>query len=113
MNPYTEEQTAVGKWVRQLAAVSHRGWKAFYHTGEWRRARAQALKRDHHQCQRCRREGRYTRATTVHHIRHLKDAPELALTLENLESLCDACHEREHPERHRHRIATELIPERW
>lgn len=52
-------------------------------------------------------------AVTVHHIEHLKAAPELALTLSNLESLCAACHEREHPERHRRRIANEIIPERW
>ena len=110
---YTQEQIAVGEWVRRLAANSARGWKAFYHTTEWQRARGKALKRDHGMCQRCRREGWYTKATTVHHLKHLRDAPELALTMENLESLCAACHEREHPERHRRRIANELIPERW
>ena len=110
---YTAEQIATGKWVREISETSQRGWKAFYHTAESRRCRAQALKRDHRQCQRCRREGRYAMAVTVHHIEHLKAAPELALTLSNLESLCAACHEREHPELHRRRIANEIIPERW
>lgn len=36
----------------------------------------------------------------VHHIRPLRDAPELALDLANLVSLCDACHDEAHPEKH-------------
>lgn len=36
----------------------------------------------------------------VHHIKPLRDAPELALDLANLVSLCDACHDEAHPEKH-------------
>ena len=60
--------------------------------------RAGILERDHGQCQRCRLMGRYRKAVTVHHVKHLKDAPELALTEGNLMSLCQECHEDMPPE---------------
>lgn len=72
-------------------------------------ARAEALRRDDGECQLCLREGRWAldragrqvpvRATMVHHIVPYKDAPGRACDLDNLMSLCDACHERMHPER--------------
>lgn len=87
----------------------------FYGTDAWKRCRAAALRRDHGLCQRCLKEGRRTvdakgrsypvLATMVHHIRHLEDRPDLALNLDNLVSLCDACHEREHPERNKSKSA--------
>jgi len=109
---YTKEQKETGEWIRAISAESHRGWHAFYHTTAWRKKRRAILKRDHYACQRCRRQGRYTPATTVHHKRHLKDAPELALTDGNLESLCAACHEEEHPE-YRYKPKGFRNPERW
>ena len=82
----------------------------FYGTDAWKRCRAAALRRDHGLCQRCLKEGRReifadgrtfpVLATMVHHKLHLEDRPDLALNLDNLVSLCDACHEKEHPERH-------------
>ena len=38
-------------------------------------------------------------ATTVHHIKHYDEYPELALENDNLISLCDACHNYFHPEK--------------
>lgn len=96
---YTEEQSGTGEWVRKISAESYRGWKAFYHTTAWKKKRKEILKRDHNACRRCRQHGSYTRATTVHHIKHLKDVPELALTNDNLISLCKGCHEAVHPEK--------------
>lgn len=96
---YTEDERKTGEWVRDLSERSYRGWKAFYHTPTWSKTRTAILKRDHYECQRCKRLGKYTKATTVHHKEHLKDCPELALTWENLESLCEACHNAEHPEK--------------
>lgn len=98
MQQYTEDQQKIGDWVRAISDQSYRGWKAFYHTREWRKMRAEILERDHGQCQRCRAMGRYRKAVTVHHVKHLKDAPELALTEDNLMSLCQECHEDMHPE---------------
>ena len=56
------------------------------------------MKRDQNGCGRCRKLGKYTKAVTVHHVKHLKDVPELALTADNLVSLCKDCHEAMHPE---------------
>lgn len=77
----------------------------FYTTGVWKKLRRQALDRDHWICQECLREvemGKRIRAkdaVTVHHIKPRSKYPELELTLENLESLCDEHHNKEHPER--------------
>lgn len=98
MEQYTEDQKKIGEWVRTISDQSYRGWHAFYHTKEWKKMRAEILERDHGQCQRCRAMGRYRKAVTVHHVKHLKDAPELALTEDNLMSLCQKCHEDMHPE---------------
>ena len=77
---------------------------AFYHTYEWTKKRAEVLKLDHNECQRCKANGRYTKATTVHHVKHLKDRPDLALSIwdgneRQLVSLCQSCHNLEHPEK--------------
>jgi len=40
-----------------------------------------------------------TPATEVHHIAHVDTAPELAWDLDNLISLCHACHNKQHPEK--------------
>ena len=77
---YTTEQISIGEWVRKITADSYRVWKAFYHTTKWKHKRKDILKRDHNACQMCRQKGKYRRATTVHHIKHLRDSPELALT---------------------------------
>lgn len=71
----------------------------FYNSPRWRHRREQILRRDHYLCQECRKYGRRREATTVHHIQHLEDAPELALTPSNLVSLCTACHNKLHPEK--------------
>ncbi|MBQ3431984.1 MAG: HNH endonuclease [Clostridia bacterium] len=71
----------------------------FYKSKEWKAKRLEVLKRDHFECQRCAREGRHTRANTVHHIQHLNEAWNLRLTESNLISLCAACHNIEHPEK--------------
>lgn len=77
----------------------------FYKTALWRRARRQALERDMFICVDCmaafrRREISAPRpATVVHHIKPRSERPDLALVLENLISLCDACHNKRHPEK--------------
>lgn len=83
----------------------------FYHSGAWQKKRMEILKRDHFECQDCRKrimtaskEGRQllgweiylNRATCVHHIKELEDYPELSLDSDNLVSLCDRCHNERH-----------------
>lgn len=77
----------------------------FYTSKPWKLLRIQALERDHYTCQKCLRKValglkiKANDATMVHHIKPRSLYPELELVLENLESLCDACHNEEHPER--------------
>lgn len=66
--------------------------KAFYHSLEWRRAREQALIRDHGLCQHCLRDKQITTADMVHHIKPIKTHWHLRLLLSNLLSLCNSCH---------------------
>lgn len=71
----------------------------FYKSRVWRSKRKQILIRDNYECQKCKSRGRFSKADCVHHIKHLKDYPELALTDDNLECLCNPCHNEEHPEK--------------
>ena len=73
--------------------------KKFYNSTAWRKCREYVLKRDNYLCQRCLRKGIIQAADVVHHKEHLEDNPAKALDPENLESLCDACHNEEHPEK--------------
>lgn len=81
------------KYKRDLEA------RSFYKSKAWERCRTLSLERDNYLCQRCLRRGMITAADVVHHIKELKNHPELALDLENLESLCHPCHNKEHPEK--------------
>lgn len=71
----------------------------FYHSQEWKAARLQVLERDAYRCQVCKRAGRLTVADTVHHIIPVKVDSSKRLDLDNLESICRACHNAEHKER--------------
>ena len=66
---------------------------------KWRKKRAAILRRDGYLCQMCKRYGRYTQATTVHHIQHVDEHPELAFLDDNLISVCEKCHNKLHPEK--------------
>jgi len=92
----------------------------FYKTGVWVRKRTEILERDNHECQRCKDAGGYSKGNVVHHIKHLEDRPDLALDDDNLMTVCEACHNREHPERFiqnfvepRKNELIERFPERW
>lgn len=89
----------------------------FYKTMAWRRKRLEILERDNYECQLCKREGKYNKGNTVHHIKHLEDRPDLALVDDNLLTVCGACHNKEHPERssgfNRGKEAKGVPPERW
>ena len=82
----------------------------FYKSTKWERKRKAILRRDEYLCRECRRYGRTTPATTVHHVHPIEERPDLALDLRNLISLCDACHNKMHD-----RITGQLseIGEQW
>lgn len=97
----------------------------FYWWPEWSGAqglRGDVLRLDMNECQLCKARGRYSKATIVHHVKHLRDRPDLALSLfdpdtgeRQLISVCKTCHEREHPESLRQQAPKKppLTPERW
>lgn len=94
--------------------------KKFYDSSAWRKKRAQVLAMDHYECQMCKEEGRHTRATVVHHVKHLKDRPDLRLEIfdngeRQLISLCESCHDKVHPEKLKKKSAEEkpLTEEFW
>lgn len=73
--------------------------ESFYKSKAWEKKRAAILRRDAYRCQWCKRYGKMVQATTVHHIQHLEDRPDLALSPDNLVSLCSKCHNKAHPEK--------------
>lgn len=70
-----------------------------YTSADWAATRERALRRDRYQCQLCRRYGRIREAQEVHHIKPVEIRPDLAFSLDNLVSLCHACHNKQHPEK--------------
>ncbi|GIP63354.1 HNH endonuclease [Virgibacillus pantothenticus] len=74
--------------------------KSFYNSSAWRKLRLRALERDNYECQWCKREGKVTvdsikedgkRKEIVLNVDHkypIEHYPKLALTLDNLETLC-------------------------
>lgn len=114
----TPEQ--VKEWVVQL--IKEDRLHEFYTSGLWLKARADALDEDKHECQRCKKAGKYERANTVHHVKPLKKYPELALSktyfengkeYRNFISLSHVCHELE-DEAHLNKVAKkQLNEERW
>lgn len=71
----------------------------FCKTSKWKHMREKILRRDNYLCVDCKRYGRMVEATTVHHIKHYDEYPELALEPSNLVSLCSAHHNARHPEK--------------
>jgi 5-methylcytosine-specific restriction protein A len=53
----------------------------FYTWGKWKALREQVLKLDKYECQLCKKRGKYTKATTVHHANYVKKHPDKALEI--------------------------------
>lgn len=97
---------------------------SFYTCPAWVKLRVEVLAEDKYECQPCKGKGRYKRAKIVHHIKHVRQHPELALSKHYVDedgneqrqliSVCNGCHEKEHPERFkRGRKKKPLTIERW
>lgn len=84
-------------WV--VSCVKQGRTDLFYNCRRWRRKRREVLKAAHYECAICKAAGKYTEADTVHHIKHLREFPMLAMEDTNLQALCPECHYRiHHPE---------------
>ena len=101
MEQTSQELTA---WIRDLE--SHGKVYKFYKSKEWLELRQKILEENHFECAKCKSKGRIKRAVTVHHVNHVHDRPDLALSRtyvdtlgverNNLEPLCARCHNEEH-----------------
>ena len=95
------------KWINELIEKDEL-WR-FYKSSEFMRLREEVLREQHYECQICRAEGKIVKATIVHHIYHVRDYPQYALSKyvidengekqKNLISVCLPCHNRVHTEK--------------
>ncbi len=92
-------------WLRELIRSGNTA--PFYNTREWAELRERKRQAEHYECERCRAKGLYRPGRTVHHKKYLRRHPELALSWDNLECLCEECHYEEHHK------AEQLNEERW
>ena len=67
-----------------------------YNKKSWKRKSQYIRQSDNYLCIECRRKGRTTSATLVHHINQAEERPDLFWEDRNLISLCDNCHELMH-----------------
>jgi len=120
INPNNQDE--VCKWVQSLIETNN--LHEFYTSSLWLQLRDEVLEEYHNECQDCKKRGKYTRATIVHHVKHLRKFPQLALSKTyineygqeqiQLKPVCKNCHEYvEHPERLRWNKKKPLTEERW
>lgn len=71
-----------------------------YNSYAWQRCREAYTRQRGGLCERCLAEGKITPGTEVHHRTRITpenlDDPAVTLNPENLELLCEECHQREH-----------------
>lgn len=96
------------QWINNLIRINK--IVLFYKNKRWKHLRLEVLKEQHGECQMCKGKGLFEPATMVHHIKYVKDHPQLALTKSNLMSLCDECHYQIH---HTNEPKKQLNEEKW
>lgn len=74
--------------------------KDFYKSTAWKKARQTVIRRANGLCERCRAAGLYRPGVIVHHKNYITPGnihdPGVTLNLDNLEYLCEDCHNKEH-----------------
>nr|WP_318682681.1 HNH endonuclease [uncultured Acetatifactor sp.] len=78
--------------------------KEFYKSAAWKRARQQVITRANGLCERCRARGIYKPGYIVHHKEYITPGnignADITLNLDNLEYVCEDCHNKEHKAAH-------------
>ena len=109
----------LARLTAMLAAGRENVW---YNSGDWAAVKAAVKRIDHNDCLICKAMGRRRAAHIVHHVRHLRDRPDLALSVydpdtgeRQLICVCKRCHEELHPESQRQRRpkGKPVTMERW
>ena len=105
--------------VALLAAGKENVW---YNSSDWGRVKEAVKRMDHCECLVCKAMGRHRPARVVHHVKHLRDRPDLALSIydpdtgeRQLICVCKQCHELLHPESQRQYRPSKppVTAERW
>jgi 5-methylcytosine-specific restriction enzyme A len=102
------EEIELVQWITML--YRHNKIVVFYKSAPWRHLRAEVLNEQHNECQMCKNNGLFEPATMVHHIKYVRQHPQLALTKSNLMALCDECHYQIH---HTVKYKEQLNEEKW
>ncbi len=84
---------------KHIQAINKGREDVFYNSWTWQKVRDRVKERDNYECQMCKEDGRVGRGDTVHHIKHLKDRPDLGVDEDNLITLCYEHHNAVHPEK--------------
>lgn len=92
--------------------------KDFYRSAAWKRTRRQVILKANGLCERCLAAGIYNSGAIVHHKEYITPGninnAKITLSLDNLEYLCEDCHNKEHKSKHntRYRFDTNgnLLP---
>lgn len=78
--------------------------KSFYHSTAWKKTRQAVIKRANGLCERCKAKGKFVPGAIVHHKKYITPAnihdANVTLNLDNLEYICDDCHNKEHKAKH-------------
>lgn len=110
------------KLTRLTALLAAGRENVWYNSSDWGTVREAVKQIDHSDCLICKAMGRRRAARFVHHVKHLRDRPDLALSIydpdtgaRQLISVCKDCHERLHPESQRQYrpYFSPLTAERW
>lgn len=107
-------------WERMAAAVKEYA-KGFYTSEAWKTTRRAYFKQANGLCERCKAAGKFAPGKIVHHKRYITpkniNDPRITLSFDNLELLCEDCHNKEHnrKENSRYTFAADgslLLPEK-
>lgn len=82
--------------ARLINFIKSGDFMRFYKSREWMALRLEILKRDNYECKQCKGRGKYKRAELVHHKAEITKRPDLALSKNNLISVCNNCHNEIH-----------------
>ena len=101
------------KWIEHLNSINR--MDIFYNSKYFKRLKREVHREQHNECQRCKEIGkltivrakeRFKRTGVCHHVKEVKEYPELALSKYYIDEegnkqrqlivLCNECHEIEH-----------------
>lgn len=110
------------KLARLTALLAAGRENVWYNSSDWGRVKEAVKRMDHCECLVCKAMGRHSPARLVHHVKHLRDRPDLALSIydpdtgeRQLICVCKQCHELLHPESQRQYRPSKIpvTAERW